>query len=174
MTASRRYPTEPGSFYGTSAASPHAAGAAAVVRQRRTGISTRAKPGTSSSSRAHRSGSGRQGQRLWLGPGLSRPDPGIRLHLQHRPGRRRPVSGRAGGGGIDPADRLPTAGCPLDAPRARPNWLNVAPASGSGSGVVGYTVEANPGPDPATDGQRHQVARTSAFPVVPGRSSGTR
>jgi len=128
------------SFFGTSAASPHAAGAAAVVRQ--------AEPGFGyAETRAFL-----EARSLDLGSGGKDNDYGWgRVFLGQSPGSTctfviSPESAEvsaSGGGGI--IHITTDDGCPWTA-SSQAEWLTVAPASGSGDGVAGFTAAANPGP----------------------------
>jgi len=128
------------SFFGTSAASPHGAGAAALARQSEPGM-TAAQVRAFLESRA-----------LNLGPAGKDNDYGWgRVFLGQTPGSTctyaidpvtasKPVSG---GGGII---RLTTEdGCPWTASN-QVDWISVAPTDGTGSKVIGFTVDDNPGP----------------------------
>ena len=130
----------PRSFFGTSAASPHAAGAAAVVRQ--------AEPSFDhSETRAFL-----EARSIDLGSAGKDNDYGWgRVFLGQTPGSNcsfdiSPASASvsaSGGGGI--IHVTTDDGCPWTA-SSQVEWLNVAPASGSGDGIAGFTAEANPGP----------------------------
>ncbi len=128
------------SFFGTSAASPHAAGAAAVVRQ--------AEPGFDyAETRAFL-----EARSLDLGFVGKDSDYGWgRLFLGQSPGSNctfdiSPTSASvsaSGGGGI--IHVTTDDGCPWTA-SSQVEWLTVAPSSGSGDGIAGFTADANPGP----------------------------
>jgi hypothetical protein len=127
-------------FFGTSAASPHAAGAAAVVRGAESGfdhLETRAFL---------------EDRVFDLGPSGKDNDYGWgRVFLGQSPGSNctfaiSPTAAAAaasGGGGI--IQVTTDDGCPWSA-TSQAEWIAVAPASGSGPGIAGFTIEGNPGP----------------------------
>ncbi len=127
------------SFFGTSAASPHAAGAAAVVRQAEPGFDF-AETRAFLEVRAFDLGStGKDNDYGWG-----------RVFLGQSPGSdctyelsstSASVSA-SGGGGI--VHVMTDEGCPWTA-SSQAEWLTVAPASGSGDGVAGFTAQANTG-----------------------------
>lgn len=129
----------PRSFFGTSAASPHAAGAAALVRSADPGL-TGAEVRTFLEDRAQDLGAPGMDNdygwgRLFLGP-----TPGSSCSYTIDPTEA--VVPASGGGGII---RMTTDdGCPWTT-SAMVDWITVAPPTGTGNGVIGYTVDDNPG-----------------------------
>lgn len=130
----------PRGFFGTSAASPHAAGAAALARQ--------AEPGFDSvetreflEQRAHDLGpSGKDNDYGW-GRVVMGPIPGSTCTYSISPTET--SVGASGGGGI--IHVTTDDGCPWTTSSAQ-EWLSFAPPTGEGTGIVGFTVDANPGP----------------------------
>jgi hypothetical protein len=132
-------------FFGTSSASPHGAGAAALVREAEPS-SDRADIRTFLETRA-----------LDLGPSGMDNDYGWgRIFLGPSPGSDCSYSvdpesitvSAAGGGGI--LQVAADEGCPWST-SSSVDWITLAPASGTGDGVVGYTVDANTGPVRSTE-----------------------
>ncbi|MEX1312356.1 MAG: S8 family serine peptidase, partial [Candidatus Sulfomarinibacteraceae bacterium] len=127
-------------FFGTSAASPHAAAAAALVRQAEPGM-TADQVQTFLESRAQDLGTSGMDNDYGWGRVFLGQTPGSNCTFAIDPTSvTEPASG---GGGIV---RLTTAdGCPWST-SSRVDWITVAPPNGTGSKVIGYTVDANPGP----------------------------
>lgn len=127
-------------FFGTSAASPHAAGAAAVVRQAEPGFNyaeTRAFLETRALDLGQAGKDNDYGWgRVFLGQ-----TPGSDCTFTISPETASvPASG---GGGIIQVSA--DEGCPWTA-SSQTEWLAVAPSSGIGSGIAGFTAQANTGP----------------------------
>ncbi len=125
-------------FFGTSAASPHAAGAAALARDAEPGLD-HAQTRTFLESRAVDLGvSGKDNDYGW-GRVFLGPTPGSTCTYTLSP-TQASVS-QTGGGGI--IQLTTDEGCPWIA-TSQADWLTVAPANGTGSNVVGFTADANP------------------------------
>jgi len=130
----------PRSFFGTSAASPHAAGAAAVVRQAEPGFDY-AETRAFLEARAFDLGSTGKDNDYGWGRVFLGQSPGSNCTFVISPTT---VSVSAsGGGGI--INVTTDDGCPWTA-SSQAEWLTVAPASGSGNGIAGFTVQTNSGP----------------------------
>jgi hypothetical protein len=126
-------------YFGTSAATPHAAGAAALVRQAEPGMDAEEVRGFLAM----------RAQDLGIG-GLDNDYGWGRVFLGQTPGSTctfaiDPTSvsePASGGGGII---RITTdEGCPWNT-SSMADWIEVSPSSGIGSRVIGYTVDENPG-----------------------------
>ena len=128
------------SFFGTSAASPHAAGAAALVRQAEPGMSS-SEVRTFLESRAQDLGTSGMDNDYGWGRVFLGQTPGSTCTFVIDPTAvSKPASG---GGGII---RITTDdGCPWST-SSHAEWITVAPPNGTGSKVIGYTVDENPGP----------------------------
>jgi len=130
----------PRNFYGTSAASPHAAGAAVVVRNAEPAFDHTETRLFLENRALDLGASGKDNDYGWGRVFLAQA-PGSDCTFSIDPASAA-VSATGGGGII----RVTTNdGCPWNS-SSQAHWLNVAPASGTGSGMVGYTVEANSGP----------------------------
>ncbi len=130
----------PRDFFGTSAASPHAAGAAAVLRQAEPGFDF-AETRAFLEARAFDLGSTGKDNDYGWGRVFLGQSPGSNCTYEISPSSAS-VSA-SGGGGI--VHVMTDEGCPWNA-SSQTEWLTVAPASGSGDGIAGFTVQANPGP----------------------------
>lgn len=130
----------PGGFYGTSAASPHTAGAAAVVRDADPMMNHLEVRQFLEDRAIELGAAGKDNDYGWG-----------RLFLGQSPGSNCTFSfdpvgaevGVAGGGGI--IRMTADEGCPWST-SSGVDWITVLPATGSGSSSIGYTVAANDGP----------------------------
>ena len=142
-------------FFGTSAASPHAAGAAVLIRDAEPGLD-HAQTRTFLESRALDLGvTGKDNDYGWGRVFLGQ-TPGSACTFSISPEGATVSS--SGGGGI--VQVTTEAGCPWTV-SSQADWLTVAPATGTGPGVVGFTAAANP-----------SAAPRSAVLVIAGLSFG--
>ena len=131
-------------FFGTSAASPHAAGAAALARNADP-VLDQAETRAFLESRAIDLGtSGKDNDYGWGRVFLGQ-TPGSTCTFSLNPAQAS-VS-QTGGGGI--IQLTTEEGCPWIA-SSQAEWLTVAPATGTGSGIVGFTAATNPDSTPRT------------------------
>jgi len=130
----------PGGFYGTSAASPHAAGAAAVLRDADSGMDHLQVRQFLEDRALDLGAPGKDNDygwgRLFMGP-----SPGSNCSYSINPTDA--AVGINGGGGI--IRMTVDEGCPWNTVSGV-DWISVAPATGTGTSSIGYTVDANEGP----------------------------
>ncbi len=128
------------SFFGTSAAAPHAAGAAALVRSAEPGWD-QAEVRDFLESRALDHGpSGKDNDTGW-GRVFLGEAPGSSCTFSLSP-TSATIAATGGGGTI----QLTTGeGCPWSA-SSPVEWISIAPSSGAGPRLFGFTVDPNPGP----------------------------